>query len=181
MQDLVWLQIGFVLLLTGGGEALLWFFPSPYQIKAAVHGLSSILALAAVTYLAHRLYPVLRGARTAWEVLPNGLLIALAANLAAALSGNWIYMRYRGEEGPRDWILANAPAFHNVLMEFKEFVSLFPCLLLTTAVFCAFYYGEQVLRRRELAQFFAVLILAAWMFALIGWVSGVTLAKLRFV
>ncbi|MCX8048727.1 MAG: hypothetical protein N3A55_03575 [Methylohalobius sp.] len=181
MQRVVWLQIGFILSVLVGGEGLLLFFPSPYQIKAAVHGLSSVLAIATSTYLVHRIYPVLRGAKAAWSALPNWLIAAVATNLAAAISGNWIYMRYRGEGGPRAWILANAPGFHNVLMEFKEFISLFPCFLLTVAVFCAYYYGEQVMRRRELSQFFVALILAAWIFALIGWMSGLTLAKLRFV
>ena len=67
------------------------------------------------------------------ESLRRWLLAATLLNLAGAISGNWIYMRYRGQNGPRDWILEHVPSFHNVLMEFKEFVSLFPFPLMLSA------------------------------------------------
>ncbi len=180
-RTLLWTQLSFALVLSLWLAGMDFFFPSAYRVKAGVHSLSSIAAAVLGTYLVHQLYPLLRGARLNLIKLRFWLMLALTANLAAAVSGNWIYMRYRAEDGPRDWILANAPGFHNLMMEFKEFVSLFPVLFATVCVFASFYYGELILKRRDLAVTLASLILLTWILIMTGLVTGLGLAKLRFV
>jgi hypothetical protein len=90
-------------------------------------------------------------------------------------------MRYRGEGGAKDWILAHTPTFHNVMMEFKEFISLFPFPLMLAVTFILFYYGDAIAEQREVLNFIGILILIAWLFLLLGFVAGLTLAKLHFV
>ena len=90
-------------------------------------------------------------------------------------------MRYRGQDGPRDWILAHVPAFHNVLMEFKEFVSLFPFPLMLSATFMLYYYGMSIQIRKDLCKFVGITIWVSWLFLTLGFVAGLVLAKLRFV
>jgi hypothetical protein len=158
-----------------------FFFPTAYRLQAGVHGISAIGALIVGTLLTHRVYRVLRGARFDLRQLRNWAFGATLLNFLGAVSGNWIYMRYRGQDGPRDWILAQVPTFHNVMMEFKEFVSLFPFPLMLAASFILVYYGDGIRWRRDLAQFVGVLILAAWGFLMFGFVTGLTLAKLHFV
>jgi hypothetical protein len=158
-----------------------FFFPTAYRFQAGLHGLSSILAVVIGTYLTHRAYPMIRGIRIHFESLRYWVLGSTVLNLLGVISGNWIYMRYRGQDGPRDWILKNSPNFHNVLMEFKEFVSIFPFVLMLAATFLLFYYGKQIQYRRDLTQFAAILILTSWLFLMIGFISGLVLAKLRFV
>lgn len=157
------------------------FFPSQYALKAAVHGVSTISALVVGTFMTHRAYFLLRGARTNYVSLKKWSLASAVLNLLAAISGNWIYMRYRGQDGPKEWILKSVPDFHNVLMEFKEFVSLFPFPLMVVATFILFYYKEHIQLRHDIKQFVAILIMAAWFFLMLGFVSGLILAKLRFV
>jgi len=73
------------------------------------------------------------------------------------------------------------PAFHNYMMEFKEFISLFPFPLMLAATFILFYYDDAIRARRDLTQLVGILILLAWLFLLLGFVAGLVLAKLRFV
>lgn len=171
------LALSMLMLLAG----LDFFFPTAYRVQAGVHGVSAIAALIVGTMLTHRAYPLLRGSRIDLDALRNWVLAATLLNLAGAVSGNWIYMRYRGQNGPREWLLANVPTFHNVMMEFKEFVSLFPFPLTLAAAFVLLYYGEAIRWRRDLLQFVGLLVLLAWAFLLLGLVTGLTLAKLRFV
>ncbi|MCX7089326.1 MAG: hypothetical protein NTV00_14900 [Methylococcales bacterium] len=167
-----------ILLLLAGLD---FFFPTSYSLQAGLHGISSISAVVAATYLTHRAYALIRGVHINFKSLRYWTLGATALNFLGAVSGNWIYMRYRGENGPKDWILANAPAFHNYLMEFKEFISLFPFPLMAAVSFILYYYGDAIQVRRDLTQFVGITILVSWLFLLLGFVAGLVLAKLHFV
>ncbi len=180
-KTLIRLQAGTALLLLLMISCLDLFFPTQYALKAAVHGISAISALVIGTYMTHRAYFLLRGAKINYQSLRNWALAATMLNLLGAISGNWIYMRYRGQDGPRDWILQNVPDFHNVLMEFKEFVSLFPFPLMVVVCFTLFYYKDQIHLRHDIKQFIAIIIMVSWFFLMLGFVSGLILAKLRFV
>jgi len=158
-----------------------FFYPTDYSLKAGIHGVSAILAIIIGTYLTHRAIPLIKGMHVRLESLRLWVLGATLLNLAGAISGNWIYMRYRGQEGPRDWILARVPTFHNVLMEFKEFVSLFPFPLMLAATFTLYYYGMPIQHRRDITRFVGITILISWSFLMLGFVAGLVLAKLRFV
>lgn len=158
-----------------------FLFPTEYGIKAAIHGLSAIAALVFGTLLTHRVYPLIRGVKINFDSLRLWALIATALNLLGAISGNWIYMRYRGQNGPRDWILDHAPGFHKVLMEFKEFVTLFPFPLMAATSFILFYYRSVLHYRRDVALFCGISIMLSWLFLAFGFVAGLMLAKLRFV
>lgn len=158
-----------------------FFYPTDYNLKAGVHGISAITAIFIGTYLTHRASPLIKGMQVHLESLRRWLLAATLLNLAGAISGNWIYMRYRGQDGPRDWILDKVPDFHNVLMEFKEFVSLFPFPLMLAANFVLYYYGLTQQLRRDIARFVGITILVSWSFLMLGFVAGLVLAKLRFV
>lgn len=158
-----------------------FFYPTDYGLKAGIHGVSAILAIVIGTYLTHRAIPLIKGMHVNLKTLRHWLLAATLLNLAGAISGNWIYMRYRGQDGPRDWILEHVPNFHNVLMEFKEFVSLFPFPLMLAATFLLYYYGLPQTLRRDIARFVGITILVSWSFLMLGFVAGLVLAKLRFV
>lgn len=174
-------QVGIALLLLLMLSAADFLFPSEYNIKAGIHGISSILAVVIGTFLTHRALPLIKGIPVKLESLGRWLVAATLLNLAGAISGNWIYMRYRGQDGPREWILDKVPDFHNVLMEFKEFVSLFPFPLMLAATFILYYYGLPLQQRRDISRFVGITILVSWSFLMLGFVAGLVLAKLRFV
>jgi hypothetical protein len=123
----------------------------------------------------------MRGVHINFQSLRYWTLTATVLNFLGVVSGNWMYMRYRGEGGAKDWILAHTPTFHNVMMEFKEFISLFPFPLMLAVTFMLFYYGDAIAEQREVLNFIGILILIAWLFLLLGFVAGLTLAKLHFV
>lgn len=174
-------QVGLALSLLLFLSAANFFYPSEYSLKAGIHGVSGILAIVCATFLTHRAIPLIKGMAVRWTSLRLWVVTATLLNLAGAISGNWIYMRYRGQDGPRDWILERVPTFHNVMMEFKEFVSLFPFPLMLCAAFLLFYYRDALTQRRDISRFVGLLILVSWSFLLLGFVAGLVLAKLRFV
>ncbi|MGY6217408.1 hypothetical protein ACW73L_19815 [Methylolobus aquaticus] len=180
-RNLARTQAGLALLLLAGIAGLDFFFPTSYRIQAGLHGLSSIASVVVGTMLTHRAYPLIRGVRVNFRSLRYWVVGSALLNLLGVVSGNWIYMRYRGQDGPRDWILARAPGFHNVLMEFKEFVSLFPFPLMVAVTFVLFYYSDRIHARRDLTEFVAIGILVSWFFLMLGFVAGLVLSKLRFV
>jgi hypothetical protein len=171
--------VAFILLIGLGG--LDFFFPTAYGFKAGVHGVSAISAVIFGTLLTHRVYPLIRGVRINFDSLRRWTMIATGLNLIGAISGNWIYMRYRGQGGPREWILEHQPNFHNGLMEFKEFVTLFPFPLMLATTFILFYFKTVIPYRRDLALFVGISIMVSWFFLLFGFTAGLVLAKLRFV
>jgi hypothetical protein len=167
-----------ILLLLAGLD---FFFPTRYSLQAGLHGISSISAVVVGTYLTHRAYALIRGVHINFRSLRHWTVGATLLNFLGAVSGNWIYMRYRGEDGPRDWILKNAPDFHNYMMEFKEFITLFPFPLMAAVTFILYYYGDAIHVRRDFTQFVGIAILVSWLFLLLGFVTGLVLAKLHFV
>jgi len=177
IRSQVAIALGLLLLLPTAN----FFYPGNYSLKAGIHGVSAVLAMVIGTYLTHRALPLLKGMHVRLETLRRWILAATLLNLAGAISGNWIYMRYRGQDGPRDWILAHVPAFHNVLMEFKEFVSLFPFPIMLAATFIVYYYGMPMQHRHDITRFVGISIVISWSFLLLGFVAGLVLAKLRFV
>jgi hypothetical protein len=166
----------FVLLCLGGFD---FFFPSPFAFQAGVHGISTISAVVAGTFLTHRAYHLMRGVHINFESLRYWAVAATVLNFLGAVSGNWVYMRYRGEGGAKDWILSHVSSFHNVMMEFKEFVSLFPFSLMLAVTFMLFYFGDAISTRRDIMNFIGILMLLSWLFLLFGFVAGLTLAKLH--
>jgi hypothetical protein len=174
-------QAGFALIVLLSIAGFDFFFPSQYRWQAGLHGISSIASLIAGTFLTHRAYPLIKGIRADFSSLRQWATASAALNFLALASGNWIYMRYRGEAGPREWILKHTPSFHNNLMEFKEFVSIFPFPLMLCVSFLLFYYGKPILQRRELTQLAGLLILLSWAFLVLGFAAGLVLAKLSFV
>jgi hypothetical protein len=174
-------QAGFALIVLLAIAGMDFFFPSQYRWQAGLHGISSIASLIVGTILTHRAYPLIKGVRVNFDSLRLWAAGAALLNFLGLVSGNWIYMRYRGENGPRDWILKNAPSFHNNLMEFKEFVSIFPFPLMLCVSFILFYYGKPAHLRRELTQLIGLIIILSWTFLVLGFASGLVLAKLRFV
>jgi hypothetical protein len=53
--------------------------------------------------------------------------------------------------------------------------------LMLAVTFILFYYGDEIVTRRDLLSFTGFLILIAWLFLLLGFVTGLTLAKLHFL
>lgn len=174
-------QAALALVLLLGLCSFDFFFPTAYSLQAGIHGVSAITAVVFATLLTHRVYPLIRGIKINFDSLRLWAMTATGLNLLGAISGNWIYMRYRGQEGPRDWILEHVPLFHKVLMEFKEFVTLFPFPLMLATTFILFYYKAVMQFRRDLALFVGLSILVSWFFLAFGFVAGLVLAKLRFV
>ena len=160
---------------------LTWAHPSPFRLQAAAHGLAALLIVVSGSYLGHLAYPLARGARGAIADVTRWTKLCLTLSVLAVVSGNWVYMPYRGQNGARERLLATAPIFHKVLMEFKEFVSLFPVPILGAVCFMLWYYKDELAERKDLAMPIAALLMLNWIFVVLSMVLGLGIAKVQFV
>ena len=122
-------------------------------------------------------------AGTDWNIaeLQVGSLINAMMGLLTILSGNWIYIPYRGAEGPRSYFLQVAPAVHQVFFEFKEFAALFTFPLAVVTAYLLVRYGGEVYRRRGLSTMIAVLLVLVFFYFVVAFGLGAAITKIRSV
>lgn len=157
-----------------------WLGLGTRQTIGALHGLASMLTVIVSTFLLHLAYPLLRGREEAAKRLTGPLWITNLLTLLSVVFGNWLYIGYRAHDGAQQWFLANSPAAHTVLMEYKEFVSLFPLPLGVAAAFLLWRHRAD-LHESGVGQVAAMLITLLWVCLLIGLALGLGLAKLKLV
>lgn len=157
-----------------------WLGLGTRQTIGALHGLASMLTVIVSAFLLHLTYPLLRGREEAAKRLIGPLWITNLLTLLSVIFGNWLYIGYRAHDGVQQWYLANAPAAHTVVMEYKEFVSLFPLPLGLAAAFLLWRYRED-LHGSGVAHVVTMLITLLWICLLIGLATGLGLAKLKLV
>jgi hypothetical protein len=158
----------------------LWH-PSQFPWHATLHALSAVGMVVFGSYAGHHAIYLLRGVGSRLAVIRRSCYGCVGLSALAVVSGNWAYMPYRGEGGARQRLLASAPFFHSVLMEFKEFICLMPLLLYVAATFLLRYYGAQAARDNRVASAIGVLLITAWAFLIAGAVAGISIAKVEFL
>jgi hypothetical protein len=111
--------------------------------------------------------------------LMNRLYATNVVVLLSIITGNWLYIAYRAPDGAMQWFLTYAPNAHYIVMEFKEFVSLFPLPLGVAASVILLRYKQDIAEQPEIRNTVAVLLTLMWLCLMVGFVFGIGLAKLR--
>jgi hypothetical protein len=155
--------------------------PTDFPWHATLHALSAVGMVVLGGYVGHHAIYMLRGAVVRIPIIRRLSYCCVGLSAVAIVSGNWAYMPYRGTGGARQRLLAAAPFFHNVLMEFKEFICLLPLPLYVSAAFLLWQYGDHAARDRRVAPAIGVLLIAAWVFLITGAVVGISIAKVQFL
>ena len=154
---------------------------SNHKLNSVLHGLGATLTVLLSCYVLHALYPFLRGKEGAERKLEFLLWIVNILTLLTIIFGNWIYMGYRAPDGAQQWFLYNAPLGHLVIMEFKEFASLFPLPLGMAASFLMWRFRNYFDKVHGVSSVIALLVTLMWIFLLIGFVFGLGISKLKIV
>lgn len=158
----------------------LWH-PSDFPWHATLHALSAVSMVVLGSYMGHHAIYLLRGVGSRLAAIRRLSYWCVGLSALAVVSGNWAYMPYRGDGGARQRLLASAPFFHSVLMEFKEFICLMPLPLYVGATFLLRYYGARAARDSRIAAVIGVLLITAWAFLIGGAVAGISIAKVQFL
>jgi hypothetical protein len=155
--------------------------PTHFPWQATLHALSAVSMVVVGSYGGHHAIFLLRGVGSRIPAIRRLSLWCVGLSALTIVSGNWAYMPYRGEGGARQRLVATAPFFHSVLMEFKEFICLMPLPLYVGAAFLLWYCNTQLERDSQLTAVIGVLLITAWAFLIAGAVVGISIAKVQFL
>ena len=155
--------------------------PTLFPWHATLHALSAIGMVVLGGYAGHHAIYLLRGAVARIPSIRRLSYWCVGLSALAIVSGNWAYQPYRGTGGARQRLLAAAPFFHNILMEFKEFICLLPLPLYVSAAFLLWRYDAQAARDQRISAAIGVLLITAWAFLITGAIAGISIAKVQFL
>jgi hypothetical protein len=171
--------LGFVLGFSAPWEDLMG--DSPFASIATIHGMIATLGViigSAAGYLGWRL---LLGHLKAYRDLRILATISSVLAVLIAVSGNMIYIAYRGEGGPREFFKGNFPEIHEIFFEFKEFIGLFPLPIAVAATFILWKYRNSLPVNENIRNAVGVMIAVAWTVLMIAFVLGAAITKLMGV
>ncbi|NBC71604.1 hypothetical protein [Paenibacillus sacheonensis] len=154
---------------------------SNHKLQAVLHGLGATVTVIMSCQTIHLIYPMLRGKIGAAAKLEWVLWLTNAMVLLTIIFGNWLYIAYRGPDGPQEWLMYHSPEVHLILMEYKEFVSLYPLPLGIAAGFLLRRFRHTLEPGSAVGGIIALLITLFWICLLIGFAFGIGLTKLRMV
>lgn len=154
---------------------------SDYAIPSSLHGVSSMVYVIIGTVLAYMAYLLYTDRLDAYHDLKILAELAVAFSLLTIMFGNWTYIAYRGEGGPRAYFLENEPAIHEFFFEFKEFIALFTLPLSVAAAVIIRREGAHLRSLPLTRQAVAVLLGLAWVFLMVAFGLGAAITKLRGV
>ena len=171
--------LAFILGLSAPWEKLMGhsFFAS----MATTHGIFAMLGViigSATGYLGWRL---LLGHLKAYRDLRILATISSVLAFLAIVTGNWIYMAYRGTGGPREFFINNFPGVHEIFFEFKEFIALFTLPIAVAATFILWKYKDSLHLDESLRNTVGVMIAVGWTVLMIAFVLGSAITKLMSV
>ncbi len=153
---------------------------SSYKLAGFLHGIGATLTVILSCRVLHLLYPLMRGQDGAAKKLSLALWLTNFLVLLTIVFGNWLYIGYRAPDSTQQYLIYNIPVLHTVVMEFKEFVSLFP-LPLGIAAGVLLHRFRSNLHESGVASVVAMLVTLFWICLLIGMVTGWGLSKMRMV
>lgn len=157
--------------------------PSPWQRSLGfLHGMGSMLAVVVITYAGHLGFPLLRGAQGILLKTQKLAITSSAFALISVVTGNAAYARYRAPlNGARAFLKENSPLVHWVYMEVHEFVVLFTIPLGVAVSWILWRYRESIFTptNRPVLAATSIALLAMMLFGIIGFVTGISIAKVH--
>ncbi|MCM3626700.1 hypothetical protein M3194_04890 [Paenibacillus glycanilyticus] len=154
---------------------------SNHKLEAVLHGLGATVTVIMSCQALHLTYPMLRGKKGAAANLEWVLWLTSLLVLVTIALGNWLYIPYRGPDGPQQWLMYHSPEVHLIVMEYKEFVSLYPLPLGIAAAFLLRRFRHNLGAGSMLSGIIALLVTLFWICLLIGFACGIGMTKLKMV
>ncbi|MBO7744491.1 hypothetical protein I8J29_09810 [Paenibacillus sp. MWE-103] len=154
---------------------------SNHKLEAVLHGLGATITVIMSCQVLHLTYPMLRGKKGAAVTLERVLWLTNILVLITIILGNWLYISYRGPDGPQQWLMYRSPEAHLIVMEYKEFVSLYPLPLGIAAAVLLRRFRHALEAGSAVSGLIALLITLFWICLLLGLAFGFGLTKLKMV
>ena len=95
------------------------FGESVYSIRSAFHGLSALIFMITSVIGVYQTLHLWRGSEINISELEIGSVVNASACFLSIFFGNWVYIPYRAQGGPRSHFLAAAPEIHKIFFEFN--------------------------------------------------------------
>lgn len=154
---------------------------SDYGIRSAFHGLFAGIFMITSTIGLYQALRLWRGSELNISELEMGSVVNAAACFLAILFGNWLYIPYRAEGGPRTYFLQNMPEIHKIFFEFKEFAALFTLPLAVAAAYIICRYSANLVPNRRLRETVALLLVLSFFYFILAFGLGAAVTKLKAV
>ncbi|MBC8081455.1 MAG: hypothetical protein H7X86_14000 [Gorillibacterium sp.] len=157
------------------------FTNAAFRWVAVFHGIGASFTLVAATRALHLVYSLHRGKSGSAKKLEWMLWLTSGLVLISIITGNWLYIGYRGPDNVQQWSLYHAPVLHNIIMEFKEFISLYPLPLGVAAAWILHRFREEAESGSVVSSIVVLLFTCSWFCLLAGFFLGIGLAKIKMV
>jgi len=154
---------------------------SIYGIRSAFHGLFALLFMITSTIGIYQALHLWRGLEVNIAELEIGSVVNASACFLAIFFGNWLYIPYRSQGGPRSHFLETAPEIHKIFFEFKEFGALFTLPLTVAAAYIICRYTLQLTWNQKLRDIVALLLVLNFFYFLVAFGLGAAITKLKAV
>ena len=168
---------GGILLISAPATRLLG--ESAYSIRSAFHGLFAGIFMVTATIGFYQAFRLWMGVPINMKELGLGSVINSGACFLTIFLGNWLYIPYRAEGGPRTYFLEKLPEIHKIFFEFKEFGALFTLPMVVAATFIIWSYGDKINSNKYLRAITALLITLGFFYFVVAFGLGAAITKLK--
>ena len=152
-----------------------------YSIRSAFHGLFAGIFVITSTIGLYQALRLWRGSLIVLSELEIGSVVNASVCFLTILFGNWLYIPYRAQGGPRSYFMEQSPEIHKIFFEFKEFAALFTLPLAVTAAYIICRYAGKLLANKILREMVALLLVLSFFFLLVAFGLGAAITKLKAV
>jgi len=154
---------------------------SDYRLRGAFHGLFAMIFMITSTIGLYQALRLWRGSAVDIAELEIGSVVNAAACFLTIIFGNWVYIPYRMQGGPRSHFLETAPEIHKIFFEFKEFMALFTLPLTVVAAYIICFYGAKLIPNRVLRATVALTLVLSFFYFVVAFGLGAAITKLKSV
>lgn len=150
-----------------------------YGIRGAFHGLFAGILMVTMTMGVYQAFRLWAGVPIQMRELGLGSVVNAAACFLTIVFGNWLYIPYRAEGGPRFFFLEKMPEVHKIFFEFKEFSALFTLPLVVSATYIIWQYKDKLNVNHSLRAMTALLLVLGFFYFVLAFGLGAAITKLK--
>ena len=152
---------------------------SSYGIRAAFHGLFAGVFMITSTIGLYQALRLWRGSEINISEFELGSVVNASACFLTILFGNWLYIPYRADAGPKAYFVKTMPEIHKIFFEFKEFAALFTLPLAVCAAYIICRYSKNLIKNSVLREMVALLLFLSFFYFMVAFGLGAAITKLK--
>lgn len=154
---------------------------SEFRMRSAFHGVFAGAFMITATIGFYQALKLWSGIEINVKELKLGSLLNAVFCFFTIVFGNWLYIPYRSQNGPRSYFLQMAPEVHKIFFEFKEFTALFTLPLLVAASWIIWRHEKTLNTNKYLKVMSAILLVLGFFYFVISFGLGAAITKMKAV